>query len=65
MTAAMRSVLSQCPCPHSHALAGLEPLQMDVTHVVDLFGSITASILGEMPLPSAATMLRDFLITYS
>ena len=51
--------------PHSHALAGLGPLQMGVTYVTDLFGSITASILEETPLPSAATMLRDLLIIYS
>ena len=53
------------PLPHSHALAGLRPLQMGVTFVTDLFGSIIATFPGETRLPSAATTLRDFLIIYS
>lgn len=51
--------------PFSHGLASLGALQMGVAYTTDLFGTITASILEENPLPSASTMLRDLLIIYA
>lgn len=53
------------PLPMNHGLAGLGALQMGVAYTTDLFGTITASIVEETPLPSASTMLRDLLIIYA
>ncbi len=50
--------------PADHALASLGALHMGVSYTTDLFGTITASIFEETPLPSASTMLRDLLILY-
>jgi homoserine dehydrogenase len=50
--------------PRAHALASLGAQHMGVSYTSDLFGTITASIFEESPLPSASTMLRDLLILY-
>jgi homoserine dehydrogenase len=50
--------------PLDHPLAALGALHMGVSYTTDLFGTITASIFEETPMPSAATMLRDLLILY-
>lgn len=51
--------------PLDHPLASLGALHMGVSYTSDLFGTITASIYEETPLPSASTMLRDLLILYA
>jgi homoserine dehydrogenase len=52
------------PLPLDHPLAPLGALHMGVSYTSDLFGTITASIHEETPLPSASTLLRDLLILY-
>ena len=44
-----------------HSLAHLGSKEMGITYYTDIYGTITATILEETPLPSAATMLRDIL----
>ena len=47
--------------PEDHPLAHLGPKEMGITYYTDIYGTITATIKEETPLPSAATMLRDIL----
>ena len=49
------------PLPEDHPLARLGPKEMGITYYTDIYGTITATIKEETPLPSAATMLRDIL----
>ena len=52
------------PLPAAHPLAQLSGQQMGIVYHTDLYGTISAAILEETPLPSAATMLRDLLSIY-
>ncbi|MEA3238362.1 MAG: homoserine dehydrogenase [Candidatus Bipolaricaulota bacterium] len=45
--------------PEDHPLGRLGPKEMGITYYTDIYGTITAIIKEETPLPSAATMLRD------
>jgi len=47
--------------PSNHPLGRLGPKEMGITYYTDIYGTITAIIKEETPLPSAATMLRDIL----
>jgi len=47
--------------PEDHPLARLGSKEMGITYYTDIYGTITAIIKEETPLPSAATMLRDIL----
>jgi len=47
--------------PSDHPLGRLGPKEMGITYYTDIYGTITAIIKEETPLPSAATMLRDIL----
>lgn len=47
--------------PSDHALGRLGPREMGITYYTDIYGTVTAMIKEETPLPSAATMLRDIL----
>ncbi|HDL86445.1 MAG TPA: homoserine dehydrogenase [Candidatus Acetothermia bacterium] len=47
--------------PEDHPLARLGPKEMGITYYTDIYGTLTATIKEETPLPSAATMLRDIL----
>ena len=52
------------PLPVEHPLARLGGQQMGVVYHTDIYGTISAAILEEEPLPSAAAMLRDLLSIY-
>jgi len=52
------------PLPVSHPLARLSGQQMGIVYHTDIYGVISAAILEESPVPSAATMLRDLLSIY-
>jgi homoserine dehydrogenase len=45
----------------THPLAQLSGQQMGIVYHTDIYGTISAAILEEEPIPSAATMLRDLL----
>jgi len=47
--------------PSNHPLGRLGPKEMGITYYTDIYGTLTAIIKEETPLPSAATMLRDIL----
>ena len=47
--------------PQDHPLARLGTKEMGITYHTDIYGTITATIKEETPLPSAATMLREIL----
>ena len=47
--------------PGNHPLARLSGQQMGIVYHTDIYGTISATILEEDPIPSAATMLRDLL----
>ena len=47
--------------PAHHTLGRLGPKSMGIVYRTDLFGTLTATIEEDTPLPSAATMLRDIL----
>jgi homoserine dehydrogenase len=47
--------------PGTHPLAQLSGQQMGIVYHTDIYGTISAAILEEEPIPSAATMLRDLL----
>ncbi len=53
------------PLPNTHPLAQLSGQQMGVVYHTDIYGVISAAILEEEPVPSAATMLRDLLAIYA
>jgi homoserine dehydrogenase len=53
------------PLPGAHPLARLGGQQMGIVYHTDIYGTISASILEEDPIPSAATMLRDLLSIYA
>ena len=53
------------PLPVEHPLAQLSGQQMGVVYHTDIYGVISATILEEEPIPSAATMLRDLLSIYA
>jgi len=44
-----------------HPLGNLKAKAMGIVYETDIYGTITASIEEETPVPSAATMLRDLL----
>jgi homoserine dehydrogenase len=52
------------PLPAAHPLARLSGQQMGIVYHTDIYGVISAAILEESPVPSAATMLRDLLSIY-
>lgn len=52
------------PLPAAHPLARLSGQQMGIVYHTDIYGTISAAILEEEPIPSAATMLRDLLSIY-
>jgi homoserine dehydrogenase len=52
------------PLPADHPLARLGGQQMGIVYHTDIYGTISAAILEEEPIPSAATMLRDLLSIY-
>jgi len=47
-----------------HPLARLGPMQMGVIYHTDIMGVISAAIVEETPLPTAAAMLRDVISVY-
>lgn len=51
--------------PAAHPLARLGGQQMGIVYHTDIYGTISATILEEEPIPSAATMLRDLLDIYA
>jgi len=53
------------PLPSDHPLARLSGQQMGIIYHTDIYGTISAAILEEEPIPSAATMLRDLLSIYA
>jgi homoserine dehydrogenase len=53
------------PLPRTHPLAQLSGHQMGIVYETDIYGTISANILEEEPIPSAATILRDLLSIYS
>ncbi|MBN1641733.1 MAG: homoserine dehydrogenase [Anaerolineae bacterium] len=53
------------PLPADHPLAQLSGQQMGIVYHTDIYGTISAAILEETPVPSAATMLRDLLNIYT
>ncbi len=53
------------PLAPDHPLGRLGPRAMGITFQTDIYGTITAIIDEEDPVPSAATMLRDVLDIYS
>jgi homoserine dehydrogenase len=53
------------PLPAGHPLARLSGQQMGIVYDTDIYGVISAAILEEEPVPSAATMLRDLLSIYA
>ena len=53
------------PLPAEHPLARLSGQQMGIVYHTDIYGVISAAILEEEPIPSAATMLRDLLSIYA
>ena len=53
------------PLPSDHPLARLSGQQMGIVYHTDIYGVISAAILEEEPVPSAATMLRDLLTIYA
>ena len=53
------------PLPGDHPLALLSGQQMGVVYHTDIYGTISAAILEETPVPSSATMLRDLLSIYA
>jgi homoserine dehydrogenase len=62
---AYRLTVAPTPLPKAHPLARLSGQQMGVVYHTDIYGVISAAILEEEPVPSAATMLRDLLSIYS
>ncbi len=49
----------------SHPLAQLGPKQMGIVYHTDIYGSISATIVEETPVPTAAAVLRDVIQIYS
>lgn len=49
----------------SHPLAALAPKQMGIVYHTDDFGVMSAAIVEETPMPTAAAMLRDVVLLYS
>ena len=47
--------------PSDHPLGRLGSKEMGITYYTDIYGTITAIIREETPLPSAATILRDII----
>jgi homoserine dehydrogenase len=53
------------PLPAGHPLAQLSGQQMGIVYHTDIYGTISAAILEEEPVPSAAAMLRDLIGIYA
>lgn len=53
------------PLPMSHPLAQLSGQQMGIVYHTDIYGTISAAIVENEPIPSAATLLRDLLAIFS
>ncbi len=51
--------------PVGHPLAQLGPKQMGIVYHTDIYGSISATIVEETPVPTAAAVLRDVIQIYS
>jgi len=49
----------------AHPLAQLGPKQMGIVYHTDISGVISAAIIEETPIPTAAAMLRDLVNIYS
>lgn len=49
----------------SHPLAQLGPKQMGIVYHTDIYGSISATIVEDTPIPTAAAVLRDVIAIYS
>jgi len=56
--------VSPTPLPDNHPLARLSGQEMGIVYHTDIYGTISATIAEEDPIPSAATMLRDLLSIY-
>ena len=52
------------PIPSDHPLGRLGDREMGIVYYTDIYGTITATIREESPIPSAATMLRDIIAIY-
>ncbi len=50
--------------PSDHPLGRLGTKEMGIVYYTDIYGTITATIREESPVPSAATMLRDIIAIY-
>jgi len=53
------------PLPAEHPLARLSGQQMGIVYYTDIYGTISAAIVEEEPIPSAAAMLRDLIGIYA
>jgi homoserine dehydrogenase len=49
----------------SHPLAGLTAKQMGIVYHTDICGILSASIVEDTPIPTAAAMLRDVVLLYA
>jgi homoserine dehydrogenase len=47
-----------------HPLAQLGPKQMGIVYHTDIMGVVSAAIVEETPVPTAAAMLRDLIDVY-
>jgi homoserine dehydrogenase len=58
--------LSVAPIPLelSHPLARLGPKQMGIVYHTDICGVLSATLVEETPVPTAAAMLRDVVDIY-
>ena len=53
------------PLPGDHPLAQLSGHHMGIVYETDIYGTISANIREDEPIPSAATILRDLLTIYT
>lgn len=53
------------PLPAEHPLARLGGQQMGIVYHTDIYGTISAAIVEDEPIPSAAAMLRDVIGIYT
>jgi homoserine dehydrogenase len=59
-----RLSVAPTPLPIEHPLAQLSGQQMGIVYHTDIYGTISAAIVEEEPVPSASAMLRDLLGIY-
>jgi len=60
-----RLVVGPAWLDRSHPLAQLGAEQMGIVYHTDVCGVISAAIVEETPMPTAAAMLRDVISTFS